>query len=79
MHFFCFINFFQFSKEVLQNGQNVAQQIQNSTIFNLGVQNSHEIKKVGPEANISSLPPFGHVQHECVGQRPTPPSPTKGL
>ena len=48
---FCFIIFFQFSKEVLQNGQNVPKKNQNSTFFTSGCQNmtlrnkSHEIKK----------------------------------
>ena len=65
---FCFIHFFQFIKEVLQNCQNVPKKDQNSTCFTSGGQNmtlrhkSPEIKKFGPEAHISAWPPFGHMQ-----------------
>ena len=56
---FSFIHFFQFSKELLQNGQNVPKKGQNSKLFTFRGQNmtlrnkSIEIQKFGPEAHIS--------------------------
>ena len=52
MQLFCFIHFFQFSKEVLQNGRNVAKNVKNFTLLTPGGQNMKlrnkcpEIKKI---------------------------------
>ena len=35
--------------------------------------------KIGPEDHIGTWPPFGHVQHGCVGRRSIHPSSPQGL
>ena len=68
---FCFNHFFHFGKEVLQNGQNVSKNGQNSTILTPGGQNIqfmnkiHKIKKF-PTSSKTSLIHFFLCSQEAL-------------